>query len=299
MDVLTVHQRSHIERAVSGHLGRPWAIAHVRDMREFASHPSAILSDADGAYAVFVKRSQAANAHDQFEREMAGLRLLTERSGALTPAAIGLIEEDDGAMMILEAVEEVERTTERWRDIGRALARVHRAAGLQCGLETNGYFGPLYQDNRPVLPDDWPTFYAERRLWPRLMGAIDSGHLPSDVIRQVERLIQRLPLLCGSCDAPALLHGDAHKNNYISTAHGAVIIDPAPYYGNPEFDLALLDYFEPVPEDVFDGYREEMPIAPGFAERRDLWRIYSHLGIVMLGEVSYLDRLVAALRQYA
>jgi hypothetical protein len=48
-----------------------------------------------------------------------------------------------------------------------------------------------------------PTYFVERRLWPRLTAAIDGGH--------------------------------------------------------PEYDLALIEHFEPMPEAVFDGYRELAP----------------------------------------
>ena len=73
---------------------------------------------------------------------------------------------------------------------------------------------------------------------------------------------------------PTLLHGDAQQNNFVSTEEGAVVIDPAIYFGNPEMDLAFIDYFQPVPDDVFDGYRDELPIDPGFWARRDLWRVW-------------------------
>src|SRR6185369_2682156 len=108
----------------------------------------------------------------------------------------------------------------------------------------------FYQDNRPL--DDWPSFYAERRLGPLLRLAMDSGHLPVELGRKVEKLMTRLPELCGPTVAPALLHGDGHQNNFISTARGAVLIDPSIYYGHPEIDLALVDYFHAVPPEVFE-----------------------------------------------
>lgn len=112
-----------------------------------------------------------------------------------------------------------------------------------------------------------PGFYAECRLWPSLRLANDSGNMPPGVIRQVERLISRYPELCGPLIVPSLLHGDAQKNNFISTERGAVVIDPVIYCGNPEMDLAYIDYFQPVPEDVIDGDQDELPIDPGFSER--------------------------------
>jgi len=63
-----------------------------------------------------------------------------------------------------------------------------------------------------------------------------------------------------------------------------MVIDPAVYYGNPEIDLAYVDYFEPMPDDVFAGYREEMPIDPGFPERRELWRVSAYLAAVQVEE---------------
>ena len=286
--------RVSVERIVSDYRGEQWVVKEFRDMNEFSSHPSAILSDC--SYSVFVKLSTAANGLEQFERELAGLRLLSDRAGVLTPMPIGNLTVDGGAVMILEGIQATDRTPKQWRQIGQTLARIHRINGDQFGLETHNYFGPLYQDNRFI--DDWPTFYAERRLWPRFMGAINSGNLPTDAIKAIEKLIARLPDLCGADVSPTLLHGDAQQNNFISTAAGAVVIDPAVYYGHPEMDLAYVDYFQPVPEDVLKAYSDELPIDPGFEERRELWRIYGYLAIAEVGGMSFLPQLTKAVRKY-
>jgi fructosamine-3-kinase len=269
-------------------------VKDFKDMNKFSSHPSAILSD--HSYSVFVKYSEAANGLEQFDVELAGLRLLSKLSGVLTPSPIGNIAVEGGIIMILEAVTLIDRTPRQWREIGQTLAQIHKVKGGRFGLDTNNYFGPLHQDNRPM--SDWPAFYIERRLWPRLVGAINSGNLPTEVIRQVEKLISRLPELCGPEVVPTLLHGDAQQNNFLSTERGAVVIDPAVYYGNPEVDLAYLDYFQPVPEDVFIGYTELMPIDPGFTERRDLWCVYGHLAMVEVEGALYLNQLTTAVQKY-
>ena len=46
---------------------------------------------------------------------------------------------------------------------------------------------------------------------------------------------------------PTLVHGDAQESNFVSTRDGAVLVDACPYFGHPELNLALVDYFEPVP----------------------------------------------------
>mgnify|MGYP002388331090 CR=1 FL=1 len=286
--------RLQVERAVSAHLGRRWAVSHARDLADFACHPAAILSD--GSFAVFAKFSDAANGAEQFEIELAGLRFLSEQSGVSIPTPVGIFSVPGGCILILEAVQAVERTACHWRKIGQTLARIHRIQGDQFGFKTQGYFGPLYQDNTPM--SDWLTFYAERRLLPGLRLAFDSGHLPLDVLRGVEKLIKRLPELSGPEVLPTLLHGDAQQNNFISAEMGTVVIDPAVYFGHPEMDLAYIDYFQPVPEAVFEGYQAELPIDPGFWERRDLWRIWGYLAAVTVEGPVHLGRLTGALQKY-
>jgi protein-ribulosamine 3-kinase len=286
--------RTLVEQVVSEHARRVWNVKVAKDLTEFACHPCAILSD--GSYSVFAKFSEAANGFEQFEFELAGLRLLSEFSGVLTPTPIGIIPVSGGCILVLETVQAVNRASRHWRQIGQTLAGIHKIKGDRFGLETNGYFGPLYQENTPM--SDWPTFFAECRLLPGLRLAIDSGNMPPDVIRQVEKLISRIPELCGPEIVPALLHGDAQQNNFISTEEGAVVIDPAVYYGNPEMDLAFIDYFQSVPEDVFDGYQDELPIDPGFWDRRDLWRVWGYLAAVTVEGSGYLGKLTEAVQKY-
>jgi hypothetical protein len=38
-----------------------------------------------------------------------------------------------------------------------------------------------------------------------------------------------------------------------------VVIDVAPYFGHPEINLALVNYFDPVPDDVFEAYQDTSP----------------------------------------
>lgn len=67
-----------VEKIVSEYIGREWRVRDVKDLRDFACHQAAIFSDS--SYSVFVKLSEAANGLEQFEIELAGLRLLFDRS---------------------------------------------------------------------------------------------------------------------------------------------------------------------------------------------------------------------------
>ncbi|MFN8467784.1 MAG: fructosamine kinase family protein [Caldilineaceae bacterium] len=293
-----------LEQRVATHLGRPWQVAHAEDMADAASHPAAVLSD--GTYAVFVKLAEGSGAWDRTTREIEGLVTLTARAGVLTPPAIGAVAVGgvsgagglggDVVLLILEAVDPIKRRRQQWREMGQTLARIHSVKGELYGFESHNYWGSLRQDNTPHA--HWVDFYRACRLALRLQAAVDGGHLPPDVAGRVERLSERLPDLAGPPVAPSLLHGDAHHNNFITTAQGPYLIDPAVYYGHPEMDLAYIDFFAPVPEAFFAGYREIAPIDADFAERRDLWRIPAWLALVEVGGPEYLDDLLAALRRY-
>src|ERR1700722_16113566 len=107
--------------------------------------------------------------------------------------------------------------------------------------------------------------------------AFDSGFLPAGLARGTERIMARLPVLCGPDPVPALLHGDAQQNNFVSMADGAAVIDVAPYFGHPEADLALVECFTPAGPELLRAYARLAAPEPGFPGRRGLWRVHLYL----------------------
>lgn len=293
--------RAAIEAAASRHRGRRWVATSFTDLNARASHPCGILHGEP--FSVFAKLGVDGDAGERFEAELAGATLLRERAAVATPMPVerGLVALDGGAVLVTEALEErpaSERTREDWRSIGRALATVHQVHGTRFGLEDrSGFFGPLRQDNAPVGTGRWVDFYVERRVLPTLRSAVDSGRLPGELADDLEQLVERLPGICGLEPLPTLLHGDAQQNNFVSTDAGAVLADVAPYFGHPEIDLALVDYFHPVPDDVLDAYRELAPLAPRFAERRELWRLFVDLACVTVDGVTWGPRALLRLAE--
>ena len=296
-----------IERAASAHLGRPWVSRGFTDLNARASHPSGVLHGQP--FSVFAKLGAGPDAREQLTAELDGLRLLSRAAGIRTPVAVadGVIGLAAGALLLFEALPErppQAREPEDWRSIGQVLAALHAAGHPRFGLGgARGFFGPLPQDNRPVPANRWADFYLQRRLAPALRTALGSGHLPTDLAAGVDRVAARLPALSGPEPRPSLLHGDAQQNNFISTADGAVAIDPAPYFGHPEIDLAQVDFFHPVPADVLAAYGEAARLDPGFADRRELWRLPTYLAVIAVAGPGplgrqCLTRLAAALRRY-
>lgn len=296
-----------IEAAVSAHMGHRWHIDHMTDLAARSSHPAAILHG-DGL-AVFAKLASGPEARTQVAAELADLALIGTLSGVAVPKPVGLgsVDLPDGdSVLLFEALDErvpEERTTSDWESIGRTLATIHSVHGDAFGLDQNGYFGPLAQDNAPTPGGSWADFYRDRRVLPWLAMAVDAGSVDTVTARRVERLLHRLPDICGPEPLPTLLHGDAQHHNFVSTPTGAVVIDPSPYFGHPEIDLALLGYFTPVPDVTFAAYRGIRPIAPDFPARLELWRIPAYLAILIVDPGSdfgrtFAGRLTAALDRY-
>jgi fructosamine-3-kinase len=294
-----------VERAGSEHRGRRWVSRGFTRLDDRASHPCGILRGAP--FSVFAKLG--AGAREQFTAELAGLSLISRAAPVRVPVPVagGLVDAGASVLLLYEALPErppEAREPADWRSIGYTLAALHQAGHERFGLDgPRGFFGPLPQDNRPVPENRWAWFFRERRLLPMLRAAVDSGHLPPGLAAGVEAIAARLPGLAGQEPRPSLLHGDAQQNNFVSTETGAVVIDAAPSFGHPEADLALVDYFHPVPDDVLAAYQEILPVDPGFAGRHELWRLPAYLAVITVAGATpfgrtYLDRLSAAIRRY-
>jgi fructosamine-3-kinase len=302
-----------LERAATRHLGRAWKPAGFTGLDHRATHPCGIFTGTP--FSVFAKLDTSPSGEGQFTAELRGFSLIRSRTAVATPVPVagGVIVTRRGTLLLSEALPERGAASGQAADsrapgdyaaIGRALAGLHQARGETFGLaEFDGFYGPLPQCNRPAGPGRWTDFYAERRVLPMLLLAVDSGYLPAGLARGVERVVAQLPALCGPDPVPALLHGDAQQNNFVSTADGAAVVDVAPYFGHPEADLALVDIYSPVDPELFHAYAESAPLDPGFAGRRELWRLHGYLAAIAVAGAnafgrSFFPRLDAAIRQY-
>jgi fructosamine-3-kinase len=233
--------RQAIERAASARLGRPWSSKDFVDLDDLASHRSGIFHGE--SISVFAKLATDPLGRERFAADLQGLALIHERADVTTPTPVGsgIITVSGSVALLMEALSERRpetRSMSDWRSIGSTLARVHQIRGEQFGLHFDGFYGHLRQESGPVSGGNWTDFFVQRRLIPMVRSAVDSGKLPQELQRGVEAIISRMDSLSGPDPHPTLLHGDAQQHNFVSTDTGAAIIDPAPYFGHPEMDLA-------------------------------------------------------------
>jgi fructosamine-3-kinase len=222
-----------------------------------------------------------------FAAEAAGLALIRVDGAPPVPEARAVAE--DG--LVLDWVESGSPGVAAARNFGRRLAALHSSAeqsraGESFGADRPGFIGSLPLDNTPA--DDWPAFYAERRLAPYL-SAVDG---PARVA--VERVIDALPDLGGPPEPPARLHGDLWSGNLLWAADGQVwLVDAgSAHFGHRETDLAMLALFgAPHLDEVLTAYAEVAPLAPGWRQRVPLHQLHPLLVHAQLFGGHYIQRV--------
>lgn len=284
-----------ISRVVKAHTGSTFQISNIQENTADAMHDAARFDG--GNTPVFVKAGHNPFSLDQFTQEAASLSYLRTHTATRAPEPYGVAEQDGVALLVMEAIDAVPPQTDAdWEVLGRGLAQLHRTTSDRCGLHMHTYLGIFRQDNTPMTT--WEAFFGERRLRDTMRMAVDAGNLPISYQRQVERLIDRLPEICGPVQPFSLLHGDPWPGNLLFDGRQMIAIDCSLYYGNREIDLSTVDFFFPVNPRFFDAYHEAYPIDPGYGERKSLWRINQWLGHVTLFGESYLPKLTAAMAPY-
>ena len=238
---------------------------------------------------VFVKTNRRAPP-TMFEREAEGLGWLAAPGALRVPEVLAV----SPLFLALELIEPGRPARDHDERLGRGLAALHRAGADGFGWPRDNFIGSLPQDN--TGEDDWPTFYARRRLEPQLRMAIEAGRSSRAMQSRLSRLCERLPERVGPAEPPSRLHGDLWGGNCHTASDGApVLIDPAVYGGHREIDLAMMKLFGGFSERVFEAYDEAWPLAHGWRERVPLYQLYPLLVHVNLFGGSYVGSVERAL----
>ncbi len=285
----------YIERSAANYLGKPFKIQSIKKNTVGAMHDAAIFLGED--LNVFVKAGTNPFSFDQFTQEAWGLNYIKDNSQVSTPEIIAILNIDGTALLIMEAVDVKQVESKKdWETLGRGLAALHKSNWNKCGLETHSYLGIFRQDNEPM--DTWEEFFGERRLRDSMKMAVDAGNMTYEQCLPIEKLINKLPEICGPKQAFSLLHGDPWPGNLLYDGKRMIAIDCSIYYGNREIDLSTVDFFYPVPEHFFSAYDEVYPIDPGYSERKSLWQINQWLGHITLFGDKYRQKLMDAVSKY-
>jgi fructosamine-3-kinase len=206
-----------------------------------------------------------------FTTEAASLSWL--RQPGVVPVPEVLAVSDDPPLLVLEWIDEGRPIDTTERELGRALAALHRAGAATFGRSDRRSTGSRGLPNEPC--EDWATFYATQRIAPLVRMAREANALPERAITGLRSLdAVRLRAIGGPPEPPARLHGDLWAGNrLVDRAGRSWLIDPASHGGHREFDLAMMRLFGGFGEECYAAYGESYPLADGWEQRVSLHQI--------------------------
>jgi fructosamine-3-kinase len=257
----------------------------------------------DGARA-FVKTRDDAPA-GEFSAEAAGLGWLAEPGGLGVPEVLGVLDGDEAPRLLaLEWLEPGAPGDEA--ELGHGLGKIHAAGAATFGAAVPDAaagsspavlpIGPLSLPNVPA--ETWASFYADSRLRPLLAPARERGSLSRSGVEAVERVCDRMAELAGPPEPPARLHGDLWSGNVLWSAGRPHVIDPIPYGGHREVDLAMLRLFGSPGARFLAAYESITPLAPGHEDRVPLYQLFPLLVHAVLFGGAYGASAERAARRY-
>jgi len=245
----------------------------------------------------FVK-TRAQSVPGEYATEAAGLEWLGEAGTVSVPRVLDV----DDSYLALEWVARGALSADGTEEFGRGLAGLHAAGAPRFAAPPDSpgepRFGSLALSNEPT--DDWPTFYAERRLRPLAQIGAERHVLSPAGVADAESVCERMSELCGPPEPPSRLHGDLWQGNVMGGEDGrAWLIDPSAYGGHREVDLAMLRLFGAPSERVFSSYEEVAPLADGAHERVGLYQLLPLLVHALLFGGSYINAAEQMAARYA
>ena len=255
----------------------------------------------NSAYAVhtrkacfFLKVNRTDAYPHMFESESKGLEWLAEHAQLVVPKPLFIAKHAGFAYFFMQYLTP-ERSHQNHFEFGVKLAQMHRASSSQFGLNHDNYMGSLPQQNQ--FADTWVHFFGQNRLEPQVALARDKGAIDAETARRFDAFYKRMPDLFPE-EPPALIHGDLWSGNYMFTAGGPAIFDPAVAFAHREQDLAMTKLFGGFSPAFYRGYFEEYPVESGFESRVDAYNLYPILIHVNLFGGGYVGQLKEMLRNY-
>ena len=238
------------------------------------------------------------------EAEADGLAALQAAAGSAGSAAdlptipepLALAELEGEAVLLLSWLDLGGNHSQGWRELGRGLARLHRASlnsgDGRFGWHCSNFIGSGPQHNNWHC--SWAEFFSEQRLGVQLQLAAEAGR----AIPQVQALLEEVPHWLAAHEPEAcLVHGDLWSGNAgLLHGGGGAVFDPAVYRGDREVDLAMARLFGGFPAAFFDGYEQEWPLPAGHHQRVELYSLYHLLNHANLFGGGYWQQSTACIQ---
>ena len=180
--------------------------------------------------------------------------------------------------------------------LGRGLATIHKYENNRFGFDSNNYCGSTPQHN--AWKSSWPEFYRDNRLGFLLDLINKKRPLSVDEEKTFGRLLEKIILLIPENSIPVLIHGDLWSGNYMISAKGPALIDPASYYSEREMEMGIMTMFGGFSERFYAAYNEMYPLPSDWKSRNRLYQLYHVLNHYYLFGGSYKSQALQLAKSF-
>ncbi|MBN2527025.1 MAG: fructosamine kinase family protein [Deltaproteobacteria bacterium] len=245
---------------------------------------------------LFLKQNNL--THPQmFEAEAMGLKMLVCDGGPRIPTPIAAFRDNSSQYLLLEFLDSSGRVADYFEQFGRQLAHMHQTIRRdRFGFDIDNFIGatPQYNEHR----DSWVHFFGEMRLEPQIKMA--SSQLGRELRKSLSTLLEKLDQFIIEPEGNAsIIHGDLWSGNAMTGPNGEpVIIDPAPYFGHREAEIAMTQLFGRFGGHFYAAYNEYWPMQNGWQDRMDMYNLYHMLNHVNLFGSGYMGGVSSIVYRY-
>jgi fructosamine-3-kinase len=244
----------------------------------------------------FLKANSATKYPGLFQTEMLGLNFLGRQKEIRVPSVVGFREVESDQILLLEWINEGEKTKEFWARFGEQLAALHSVTDPHFGFRQDNYIGSLPQLNE--LHQNWTDFFIHCRLHPQIKLAREKNLIQTNHVGAFENLYGNLPAIFG-LEKAALLHGDLWSGNFMCDQNSyPVLIDPAIYFGHRSMDLAMTTLFGGFNKLFYESYDYQFPLPGNYREQWDICNLYPLLIHLNLFGAAYLGQIESILKPF-
>ena len=268
--------QQHIEKELSAKIGAPVRIQDFKTLGGGCINHASRLQTSAGDF--FIKWNSG-DVADLFVREAESLRELAKANTELLIPRVYLAALPGDKLPAYLVTEFLPPPDQDRRDLdeilGRGIAQLHRYQQEKFGFYHDNYCGSTPQANQ--WQEDWVSFFGEQRIAALVSMVRKRRGLDQPEEKIYDKLLNRLPQLINHQPSASLNHGDLWSGNYMYSAGGPALIDPASYYADREFDLGMMGMFGGFSQRVWDAYQEEYPLAAEWKARHELYKLYHYL----------------------
>lgn len=248
-------------------------INHIQEVNPVAGgdvNDAYQIKSREGMYFLLVQKNQKASFYDA---EAAGLKDF-EDAGVTAPKVINQGQVEGDAYLLLTFLQE--GTSGSQKELGALVAKMHKVhqSDGKYGYHLSSDFKDVQFDN--YWKTSWSDFFIEGRMDILKDTAVERSlwnKSDIEIYDSVRKVIK--DTLSSHQSEPSLLHGDLWGGNYMFLTDGRpALFDPAPLYGDREFDLGATRVFGGFTSEFYETYNSIYPLKAGAGKRIQFYEFY-------------------------